>query len=46
MIQEIQYIPIKQGIANNLLNQDIELILALQQSNAKDPKYETVYQKK
>ena len=29
MIQGIQYIPLKQGIVNNLLNQDIELILAL-----------------
>ena len=38
MNQGIQYIPMKQGIVNNLLNQDIELKLALQQSKAKDPK--------
>ena len=46
MIQGIQYIPMKQGTVNNLLSQDIELILALQQSKAKDPKYGTNYQKK
>ena len=42
----IQYIPMKQEIVSNFVNQDIELILALQQSKAKDPKYGTNYQKK